>query len=204
MPSVPTSAREGPPIPARLEGARPVRLEPPLHRVRRVVLVGFMGSGKSAVGRRLARRLGWRFADMDREIVVRDGRSIVRIFREDGESFFRRLEADTARQLLQEVEVVISTGGGWPCREGRLETLDSETLAVWLMVSAEGAVERISDSRIRRPLLEVADPLAEARRLLAEREMYYSLAHWHIRTEGRSSSSIAREIAGRLGESSSG
>lgn len=183
-----------------MEWTRPVRLEPPLREVERVLLVGFMGSGKSAVGRRLARLLGWRFADMDREIVARDGRSVVRIFQEDGEPFFRELEDRTARDLLREERIVISSGGGWPCREGRLETLDRRTLAVWLMVTADGAVERISCSRTRRPLLEVADPRAEARRLLEVREPFYGLAHWHIRTEGRSSSSIAREIAGRLGD----
>ncbi|TVR65415.1 MAG: shikimate kinase [Gemmatimonadales bacterium] len=187
------------PPPARLEWARPVRLEPPVDRILRVVLVGFMGAGKSAVGRRLARFLNWRFADMDREIVAREERSVARIFQEEGEAFFREVEHRTALSLLGEEHMVISTGGGWPCREDRLESLDQMTLAVWLVVSAEAAVERISASRTRRPLLEVADPLARARALLEVREPYYALAHWHIRTEGRSSSSIAREIAGRIG-----
>ncbi len=176
-----------------------MRLEPALDQILRVVLVGFMGAGKSAVGRRLARLMGWRFADMDREIVARERRSVARIFQEEGEAFFRHVEHQTALALLQEDGIVVSSGGGWPCREDRLESLDQVTLAIWLMVSAEAAVERISASRTRRPLLEVADPLVRARALLEVREPYYALAHWHIRTEGRSSSSIAREIAGRLG-----
>src|SRR5258705_13419428 len=88
-----------------------------------VVLVGFMGAGKSVCGRLLARRLGRCFVETDDMIVAGEGRSIPEIFREAGEVRFRQLEADTIETLKLKSGDVIATGGGMPCRDGRMELL---------------------------------------------------------------------------------
>src|ERR1700741_2364881 len=97
-----------------------------------VILVGFMGAGKSSVGRILARRLGRCFVETDDLITAREGRSIPEIFRDAGEARFRELEAETLEALALKSGEVIATGGGTPCREGRMEQLRALGTVVWL------------------------------------------------------------------------
>ena len=162
--------------------------------VERILLVGFMASGKSTVGRELACSMGWRFVDVDAEVERRAGRTIPDLFREDGEAAFRRLEDRTARELLQEPGVVMATGGGWPCVDGRLDALDAGTGVVWLKVDAETAAERAGADPTVRPLLSGPDPAAQAATLLAERERFYRRARVHVETRGRAPFDIAQEI----------
>src|SRR5262249_18816468 len=97
-----------------------------------VILVGFMGAGKSVCGRLLARRLGRCFVETDDMIVARDGRSIPRIFTEAGEARFRALEGEAVAALALKSGEVIATGGGLPCREGRMDELKTLGTVVWL------------------------------------------------------------------------
>src|SRR5438552_19162893 len=97
-----------------------------------VVLVGFMGAGKSVCGRLLARRLGRCFVETDEMITAREGRSISEIFAGPGEARFRQLEAATLDALALKSREVIATGGGTPCREGRMAPLGALGTAVWL------------------------------------------------------------------------
>lgn len=166
--------------------------------VRRVLLVGFMGSGKTTVGRILARGLGWAFVDFDERIEARLGRPVERIFREMGEEEFRRAEAEVGRELLESERAVLATGGGWPAGPGRLEELPSGTLSVWLRVSPEEALRRVGRSEGVRPLLERPDALAEARRLLDEREPYYRRASLALDTESAGPEELARSIEERV------
>src|SRR5713101_4870516 len=101
-------------------------------RADNVILIGFMGAGKSAVGRLLARRLGRCFVETDDMIVARVGRPIPEIFRVEGEERFRELEADALDALRLKSGDVIATGGGLPCREGRMEALRALGTVVWL------------------------------------------------------------------------
>jgi shikimate kinase len=174
-----------------------VRADPSFHW-RRVLLVGFMGSGKSAVGQALADSLGWDFRDFDRVAEERAGKPVSRIFAEDGEARFRELEDHVGRELLELERVVLATGGGWPCVPGRMEGLDRETLAVWLRVDPETAVARSRRSRAGRPLLAVSDPLARARELLELRRPYYEKAHWSVDGEAGAPERVAARLADRL------
>lgn len=160
----------------------------------RVVLLGFMCSGKSSVAAELAGRLGWEHLDLDREIEAREGRTIPELFRVYGEAYFRRLEAAATEEVAGRRGVVLSPGGGWITGPARLERLGPATLSVWLQVSPEVALERAGSSRGTRPLLDVPDPLAAARRLLAEREPLYRLADMAVSTDTLDPASVASLI----------
>ncbi len=161
---------------------------------RRVVLVGFMGAGKTSVGRALAARLGWRSLDLDEVIEGEAGRSIPRIFATDGEEAFRRMEHEIAGRLLAEERLVFSVGGGWAAAPGRLTGLPPDTASVWLVVTPEEAVRRAAAEPGRRPLLEVSDPLGRARDLLAERAPAYAAADFRVDTERSSVEDVTARI----------
>jgi shikimate kinase len=165
---------------------------------RRILLVGFMASGKSAVGKALARELGWRFLDFDREVARREGRSIPLIFRAEGEAYFRAREEEVGRELLAEDHVVLGAGGGWPCHPGRLDALPDGTLSIWIRVRTDTIVERASRRKGARPLLDVENPEARILELLKEREPWYRKADWTLSGDHGSPAQLARRIARRL------
>lgn len=172
--------------------------------ISRVLLVGFMGSGKTLVGQALARRLGWQFRDFDQEVRTRAGLPIPEIFRQHGESRFREMEAEVARGLLHQDAVVLASGGGWASQGGTMEDLPSGTLSVWLKVSPEEAVRRVREEGPTRPLLAVADPLARARELLSVREVRYRKADLAVDSEGMDPETLARCIEDLMEKSGRG
>lgn len=182
-----------------LPSARPPEARPPAELpFHRILLVGIMGSGKSTVGRRLARELGWVFRDFDEVIEEMAGKSVARIFADDGEPAFRAMEATVGASLLTLDRVVLASGGGWPCVPGRMESLGPETLAIWLRVPPEEAVKRAAGGYRRRPLLRGDDPEGVLRSLLELRTPYYELARWSERGGAESPAEVAKRLAGRL------
>lgn len=162
-----------------------------------VLLVGFMGAGKSVCGRMLARRLGRCFIETDDMIVSREGRSIPEIFRERGEEAFRRLEAETLEALRLKSGDVIATGGGLPCREGRMEALRALGTVVWLRGDLPALLERAG--RIGgRPMLERSP--AEVEALYRAREPYYARAHITIDTAGLGVDQVVSRVLAALRE----
>lgn len=152
---------------------------------RRIWLVGLSGSGKSTIGPILARRLGYRFVDLDREIEARAGESISRMFRRRGESEFRRLEADAAARVARTQNVVVATGGGWMARRD-IDRKSGGRVRVWLRVRPETAIHRLSrEGAEARPLLAGPDPVAALATLLAAREAAYAEAEVVLETDGR-------------------
>jgi shikimate kinase len=166
-------------------------LPEPRPEIERVVLLGFMAAGKTAVGAELARRLGWMHLDLDVFIERREDRRIRDIFARDGEARFRELESAVTRDVAAMRGVVLSPGGGWITGPGNLEALGAATLSVWLVVSPEEAVRRAAAAPGERPLLAGPDPLAAARRLLEAREPLYARAALHVDTAGRTPGEIA-------------
>jgi shikimate kinase len=141
-------------------------------RPERVVLVGFMGSGKSTVGRILARRLGWAFVDMDERIEERTGQRIAEIFREQGEAAFRREELAVAHELQSASRRVVATGGGAFAEAATREALRAGAYTVWLEADFESLVKRVPTDG-SRPLAADREIM---RRLLEQREPFYRSA----------------------------
>jgi len=147
-----------------------------------VILVGFMGAGKSTVGRLLARRLGLCFVETDDMITAREGRSIPEIFAERGEPYFRALEAAVLGDLAAKHGHVVSTGGGFPCRPGAIERLRALGTVVWLAADFETLYERAT--RLEgRPML-AGRSREEVAALYEARKAVYGQAHLAVDVSG--------------------
>src|SRR5438552_1205676 len=144
-------------------------------QIRNLALIGFMGTGKSTVGRMAADILRFTFLDTDDVIEARTGLSISQIFERQGEAAFRDLEHRLVEELTRRKKTVISAGGGLPANEANLVSLKSHCLVVCLWASPEKIWERVRNQS-HRPLLKEADPLAKIRQLLAVRGPYYRQA----------------------------
>jgi len=160
----------------------------------RVLLVGFMGAGKTSVGRAVAHRLGWRFLDFDQAIESEAGMSVADLFRTEGEAAFRSLEAEIGNRLLEQSAVVLASGGGWPVAEGRMESLSDDTLTIWLRVSPAEAVRRAEGQAGTRPLIDGIDPIGNASELLRERERRYATAQHGVDTDGSTVEDVTARI----------
>lgn len=147
-------------------------------------LVGFMGTGKTTVGRAAAQRLGFAFVDSDREIERRSGRTIPEIFAGEGEEAFRELERRFVAEWHPASRAVVACGGGLVVQPGMAARLRALGVVVCLHASAETILER-TGRQGDRPLLDVADPAGRIRALLAEREPLYRAAGSTILTDGR-------------------
>lgn len=169
--------------------------------ITRVLLVGMSGAGKSTMGSTAAAWLGWTFVDMDDAIEKREGRSIPEIFEQDGESAFRAMEADLLARLMQESDVIISTGGGAVCNQQAQDVIHASegTLSIWLHADAETLVRRVNQHNdanrtTARPMLAGDDPLQRMKTLLHDREQYYGAADVTIPVGNRSSEATASDI----------
>ncbi len=137
-----------------------------------IYLLGFMGTGKTSVGKRLARKLGFRFIDSDDEIERQNEMSIKDIFANFGEEHFRNLERDFIENGHPQNNCVISCGGGLVCRSDMPELVKSKGIAVVLFSQPEEILERVSKND-KRPLLNVENPLERIKTLLEERTPFY-------------------------------
>ena len=159
-----------------------------------IILTGFMGSGKTTVGKLLARRLDYRFVDTDQLIEERSGLTIPEIFRQKGESFFRALETEIARELATGQGMVISTGGKLMLDAVNAEVLAAGGRVFCLIASPEETLKRVSmDSAHKRPLLDTADPLNSIVNLLRERQEGYG-QFCKINTTGKSPEEVENDI----------
>jgi shikimate kinase len=140
-----------------------------------IVLIGFMGSGKTSIGRLVAQRLGFQFVDTDAVVVERAGMSVADIFASHGEAWFRTQETAALRSLGILNRAVISTGGGIILREENRDLLSELGFVAWLTASEEVIFERVSRNK-KRPLLHTADPRATVHELLIERRPFYEAA----------------------------
>lgn len=156
-------------------------------------LVGFMGTGKSTVGRAVAQRLGFALVDSDHEIERRQGRTIPEIFAQDGEPAFRALEREFIEQGHPAERTVVACGGGLVVQPGMLERLRARGVVVCLHASLETVLARTSRYR-HRPLLEVENPEERIRTLFAAREAIYRRSGTMVLTDGRPLGDIVAHV----------
>jgi shikimate kinase len=158
-----------------------------------VVLIGFMASGKTSVGRRVAKRLGYRFMDTDQFIESQQGRAIGDIFATEGEPYFRALETRLLRRLRAFTNYVFSTGGGIITTPGNLELLKQIGAVVFLKADPEEILRRLQHDK-RRPKVQGGDLRATVLSLLGERLPLYERADVVIETLGKTPNQVAGEV----------
>lgn len=161
-----------------------------------IILTGFMGTGKTTVGRLLAQRLGRLFVDTDELIVQRDGRVIADIFAQEGEGYFREMEAAVALELAGQTGLVVATGGRLMLHPANAAALQRHGDVFCLTAPPEEILRRIADDK-RRPLLNVAYPAAKIRVLLAERAADYG-RYPQIDTANKTAAQVVEELLAYL------
>jgi shikimate kinase len=145
----------------------------------RIFLIGFMGCGKSTLGRLLADAIGYQFVDTDQLIEEKCGSSVAQIFAEKGENAFRRLERETLENLVKQQRIVVATGGGMACSQQNIETMNAAGTTIYLQASVENLADWLKVERKKRPLIaqlsdeQLCKYVAET---LTEREKFYRQA----------------------------
>ena len=158
-----------------------------------IYLVGFMGTGKSTIGRQLAQQLAYTFVDSDHAIEAEAGVSIAKIFETEGEATFRAMEKAFVESGHDSEGCVVSCGGGLVFQPGLTEMLQAKGVVITLFASAETVYERTRANK-NRPLLNVEDPKAEIERLLEKRMPVYREAGIGVLTDGRCINDIVAHI----------
>lgn len=146
----------------------------------RIFLIGFMGAGKTTVGRLLAGLLGYQFVDLDAMIEQSENCSITQIFKLKGEEYFRKVEAEALRQTLQFTNIIVATGGGTPCYWGNMQVMNLYGITVLLHVPPHVLAKRLRKTMLHRPLIAGFENkyklLTYVENKLVERHYYYSQA----------------------------
>ena len=165
--------------------------------MKNIYLVGFMGTGKTAVGEILDRDLSEDFIEMDAMIAEREGMSVVDIFATKGEAYFRQCEQALLSELASQEGLVVSCGGGLMCRQENIKILRESGTVILLTAAKEVIYARIKTDE-HRPLLNVDNPLEKIKTLLEERMPYYQQAHHIIATDILTPSQVVGQIKKRL------
>ena len=166
---------------------------------RNIFLCGFMATGKSSVGKRLAEKMNFEFIDMDSVIEAESGKTIPQIFASEGESAFRALEARMVERLAERTECVVATGGGVMVNPRNLEILKRCGVVVTLTADSETILQRVG-SGDDRPMLHEGDRLERIRTLLEKRAPAYAQGDMIVDTSSRSIDEVAQAITDRLQE----
>ena len=164
-----------------------------------IVLIGFMGSGKSVVGKLLANNIGFTYFDVDKYIEQESATTIDDIFSKKGEPYFRELETKAIKYASTIGKLIISCGGGAVLKTENMDMLENAGIIVCLKAKPETIFERILTDT-SRPLLKVADPLSKIKELLNSREQHYTRCSFSIDTDKSSVSEIVNSIINTLVE----
>ena len=163
--------------------------------MKNIVLMGFMGAGKTTIGKKLAKALECEFIDTDEWIEKEQGRKISNIFAEDGEAVFRDMETDLLKRFQESKEkFVLSIGGGMPVREENRALLRNLGIVIYLKTSKKEIVRRVSGDK-NRPLLQGGDLEEKVTKLMNARErIYVETAHVEVITDGKTPSKVVENI----------
>ena len=158
-------------------------------------LIGFMGVGKTTIGKKIATLNKVVFIDTDSQIEKETSKSIKEIFKTDGEIYFRKLESDTIRSINR--KAIIACGGGLPCHNNNIEYLKKKGTVIYLKASTETLVKRLEKNKNKRPLISnlTNDKRLEfIRKTIKEREKTYKQADYTIETDNKTVKEVLREI----------
>lgn len=166
-----------------------------------VILIGYMASGKSSIGKILANKLNYNFIDLDNYIENKEKASIANIFKSKGEIYFRKLEAMYLKAILEkENQIILSLGGGTPCYGNNMDVIlsDINSKSIYLKTSIPTLVNRLKNEKSKRPLIahiETDDLLTEfIGKHLFERSQFYNLAETKITTDNKTEATIVEEL----------
>jgi len=162
-----------------------------------IILVGFMGTGKTVIGKKLASKRGMKYVSMDEEIEKKEKRSISEIFSKDGEPYFRKVEKEVAKELSNQDNLVIDAGGGVVLDEENISNLKASGRMVCLNASPDVIFKRTEKYK-HRPLLNVSDPRKKIEELLEHRARHYKNADIQIDTSHNNIDKVVREIESHL------
>jgi shikimate kinase len=162
-----------------------------------IVLIGFMCSGKSRIGRELATRLGWPLVDTDEMVAKITNSRVNDYIRRKGEAAFRALETEAVQKAVESDQAVIATGGGVVLNPENVRLLQKNGTLVWLKVSPRTVLRRAGDLH-SRPLIDVSDPLGSVTRRMNERESLYAVAPISIDTDSMAPPAIVEQILAQL------
>jgi len=169
-----------------------------------IALIGFMGTGKTAVGKLLAGRLGKEFIELDAFIEKKAGKTIPEIFARDGEIAFRELEIEVTKDVAERENAVMACGGGVVLNQINIDRLRVHSVIVYLTASPEAILERTASDRDERPLLVAEDKTAKVKSLLEFRRPFYErAADITVDTSGLEVPGVVEQIIARLGENES-
>lgn len=169
----------------------------------KIILIGYMGSGKSTIAKLLSKSINYEFLDLDEIIEKEQNASVSRIFEQKGEVFFRKLEHQVLKRiLLLENNMILSLGGGTPCFANNQELLNQEGITtIYLKTSIDKLYERLRTQKANRPLIaskseeEMKEFIAKH---LFERSFYYNQAKYVVTTDGKTPQETALEIQSLL------
>ena len=162
-----------------------------------IILVGFMGAGKTTIGRALAARLERDFIDMDVELEARAGKPVPRIFAEDGEPAFRRMERDLVIELSRRNSLVIAAGGGIVLNPDNIRDFSATGHVICLMAAPDEILRRVSDSQ-HRPLLEQGNKAERIRKLLLQRQHFYDAIPCQVDTTGKTIDEVIANVLAQI------
>ncbi len=162
--------------------------------MKNIYLVGFMGCGKSTVGKLLSEKTGMEFVDIDQMIEEQERRKISEIFEKEGESYFRQKEKEMLEKILHKEGLIVSTGGGLGADAKNMKKMKQSGVVIWLDASIETILKR-TESDTERPLLK--QPYQQLKKLYEDRKEIYKMADVHINVDSKSPEEIVQEIMER-------
>ena len=168
----------------------------------KIFLIGYMGSGKSTVGKKLAAKIGYEFIDLDKFIEAEYQLTIPQIFATKGEKEFRAMEHNTLKKVIEKTDQVIACGGGTPCYYNNMELMNNNGTTVYLKMSAEALVSRLLNAKDKRPLIEnktEAELHTFVNRQLEKREDTYHLAQYIVKGKDLNIDELAMFVKEQIG-----
>jgi shikimate kinase len=165
----------------------------------RIILIGFMGSGKTTIAKALAHDLGFKFIDIDAEVEKSEQKTIANIFEVNGEDYFRKIETNELKKLIDKKFIVVASGGGTPCSESNIEFIKNNFTSVFLNVDSEQLLTRLKKKGNKRPLIIESKNIDNTvLALLQNRMIFYNQADIIIDIIDSNTKTVVNEIMSKL------